>query len=72
MPLSRLPVGIPALVIYVQTSQRPELLKLYELGVHPGKNIRIQQLYPAYIVTTGKGRLALDSELAKFIFVQKT
>lgn len=72
LPLSRLPVGISARVIYIHTSQRPELLKLYDLGIHPGENIRIQQLYPAYIVAAEKGRLALDSELAKFIFVQRT
>ncbi|MDR1996916.1 MAG: ferrous iron transport protein A [Candidatus Margulisbacteria bacterium] len=72
LPLNRLPVGVAAQVLYVQTLQRPELLKLYDLGIHPGKTIRLQQLYPAYIAATEQGRLALDNALAKFIFVQRT
>ncbi|MDR2430709.1 MAG: ferrous iron transport protein A [Candidatus Margulisbacteria bacterium] len=72
LPLNQLPVGVDALVIYVQTSQRPELLKLYDLGIHPGKTVRLQQLYPAYIIATEQGRLALDNTLTGFIFVQRT
>jgi len=72
MPLSRLPLNTPASVVYVQTALQPSLVKLYDLGIHPGRTIRIKQLYPAYILSTEQGKVALDSALAKFIFVQKT
>ena len=71
LPLSRLPLNTPACVVYVQTALQPSLLKLYDLGIYPGRTIRIQQLYPAYILSTEQGKIALDNSLAKFIFVQK-
>ena len=72
LPLNRLPLNTAASVVYVRTALQPSLLKLYDLGIYPGQTIRLEQLYPAYIVSTEQGKVALDSTLAKFIFVQKS
>ncbi|GBR76427.1 putative ferrous iron regulator [Candidatus Termititenax persephonae] len=72
LPLNRLPQGQTARVVYVRASQHPALLRLYELGIYPGQPLRIQQLYPTYILATEQGNIAIDGELAKFIFVAKT
>ena len=71
LPLNRLPQGKTAQVVFLKTSQYPALLRLYEFGIYPGQTLKIRQLYPAYILATEQGNIAIDSELAKFIFVAK-
>ena len=71
LPLSRLPQGKAARVVFVRTSQHPALLRLYELGIYPGQAVKIRQLYPTYVLATEQGNIAVDGELAKFIFVAK-
>ncbi|MDR1324183.1 MAG: FeoA domain-containing protein [Candidatus Margulisbacteria bacterium] len=71
LPLNRLPLGINAKVIYIRTGQDQVLARLYELGVYPGQTLRIQQLYPTYILLVDGARLAIDGRLAKLIYVEK-
>jgi DtxR family transcriptional regulator, Mn-dependent transcriptional regulator len=71
IPLSRLPVNTPARIMYVKTTLGATMVKLFDLGLYPGKTVRIHQLYPAYIVVVDQQEIALESAVAEVIFVKK-
>lgn len=71
IPLSQLPINTLSSILYVKTATKTAMLKLFELGMYPGKNIRIHQLYPTYIVLLDQEEIALDQETAMAIFVKK-
>lgn len=71
IPLSLLPINTSSVIMYIKTATKTSMLKLFELGLYPGKTIRIHQLYPTYIVLLDQEEIALDQETATAIFVKK-
>jgi DtxR family Mn-dependent transcriptional regulator len=71
MPLSRLPINTSARIVNIKTNLGAVMHKLFDLGLYPGRTIRIHQLYPAYIVIIDQQEVALEAAIAEFIFVKK-
>jgi DtxR family Mn-dependent transcriptional regulator len=71
IPLSLLPINTLSTILYIKTVAKTAMLKLFELGMYPGKTLRIHQLYPTYIVLLDQEEIALDHETAAAIFVKK-
>lgn len=71
IPLSKLPINTPATIMYIKTHFKPTILKLFELGLYPGKSIRIHQLYPTYILLVEQEEIAIEPDVAHSIFVKK-
>jgi DtxR family Mn-dependent transcriptional regulator len=69
--LAQLPINTLSTIMYVKTATKTAMLKLFELGMYPGKTVRIHQLYPTYIVLLDQEEIALDLETAAAIFVKK-
>ncbi|MEK6543911.1 MAG: metal-dependent transcriptional regulator [Elusimicrobiota bacterium] len=70
-PLAQMQSGQVGTIAYLAMGSRPELHKLFSLGVVPGAVIRINQTSPAYVVSVGNTMIALDKDLAAAIFVRK-
>lgn len=71
IPLSQLPINTASVIMYIKTATKTAMLKLFELGMYPGKTVRIHQLYPTYIILLDQEEIALDQETAASIFVKK-
>jgi DtxR family Mn-dependent transcriptional regulator len=71
-PLSRLPVGSSARIVYVVPRDAERLVRLSTLGVVPGATLRLLQKAPATVLRLGETTLAVDPEIAGEIFVKKS
>lgn len=71
VPLSELEFGADAKIVYILPSLELRLSKLTNLGVIPGNIIHIKQKSPAYVITVEESTIAIDSDVAKEIFVIK-
>lgn len=69
--LSSLSSGQEGLIAYLSPHNRPELHKLLSLGLVPGISVRVAQTYPAFVVSLNETLLAMDSSLARNIFIRK-
>ena len=58
-------------IAYIQTNDNKKMQKLMAMGVLPGNRIILMQAYPSYIFRVGYSEFAIDSNLAKEIFVRK-
>lgn len=70
-PLSELPVGQQARIVYIVPKEPVRLVKLSSLGLVPGVTIRLQQKQPAPVIQVGETTLALDDSIAAEIYVKK-
>jgi DtxR family transcriptional regulator, Mn-dependent transcriptional regulator len=68
----QLQVGESARVAYFSTREHSRLLKLSALGISPGISIRLIQKWPAYVIQCEETEIALESEVAKNIYVWQT
>lgn len=59
-------------VSYILMGEGEEMMKIINLGLTPGKKIRLIRKFPSYILQVGNTQLALDDELAKKIYVLRT
>jgi len=58
-------------IAYIQTEDDKKMQKLMAMGVLPGNRIVLVQSFPSYIFRVGFSEFAIDSNLAKEIFVRK-
>jgi len=72
LPLSEVEIGIHAKIVYILPSIELRINKLTNLGVIPGNTIYIKQKSPAFVITVEESTIAIDSEVAKEIFVLRT
>jgi DtxR family Mn-dependent transcriptional regulator len=70
--LSDLSAGRQATVILVAPTEREGLEQLTDLGIYPGVKVSIRQHRPALVVEVDHTTLAIDTEIARRIFVRPT
>lgn len=71
VPLTECKSGQEGQIAYIQTEDSKKMQKLMAMGVLPGNTIILVQSYPSYIFRIGYSEFAIDSNLAKEIFVRK-
>ena len=69
--LSNLASGQEGRVVYFSPIDRPELHKLLAMGFVPGIEVTVNQVAPAFVVSLGNTMVAMESDLAKHIFIRK-
>ena len=70
-PLSRLPVGCDARIVYIAPREAARLVRLSNLGIVPGAVIQLQQVKPAAVLRVGETTLAVEPEVAGEIYVRR-
>jgi len=58
-------------IAYIQTEDNKKMQKLMAMGVLPGNRIRLLQTFPSYIFNVGYSEFAIDTNMAREIFVRK-
>ncbi len=58
-------------IAYIQSEDSKKMQKLMAMGVLPGNRITLMQSFPSYIFRVGYSEFAIDSELAREIFIRK-
>jgi len=71
LPLDSLKAREEGKISYICSSDHTQLDRLTAMGLFPGVRIRVHQRYPSIIVMFDETTLALDSELAKIIYVRR-
>jgi DtxR family Mn-dependent transcriptional regulator len=71
VPLTELKAGDEGEIAYLATGDDIKMRKLMAMGVLPGNNIVLMQVFPSYIFRVGYSEFAIDSNLAREIFVRK-
>lgn len=70
VPLRSLRCGERAVVVELPTAAS-YFRKLAAFGILPGMELKVLQVFPAYVLGIGNTRLALDEEIAGGIKVRK-
>ena len=70
MPLSELKSGDKAKVSYIVTKYHGRLDRLSSMGLLPGVQIRLHQRQPSYVIQMGETQIALDTAIARDIYVR--
>ncbi len=71
VPLTELNPGEEGEIAYIQTEDNKKMQKLMAMGVLPGNRIRLQQRFPSYIFSVGFSEFAIDTNMAREIFVRR-
>ncbi len=71
VPLTELKPGGEGEIAYIQTEDSKKMQKLMAMGVLPGNRIVLTQSFPSYIFRVGFSEFAIDSAMAREIFVRK-
>jgi DtxR family Mn-dependent transcriptional regulator len=71
VPLTELKSGEQGEIAYIQTEDDKKMQKLMAMGVLPGNKITLVQAFPSYIFRVGYSEFAIDTNLAREIFVRK-
>jgi len=71
VPLTEFKSGQDGEIAYIQTGDNKKMQKLMAMGVLPGNKITLVQSYPSYIFRVGYSEFAIDTNLAREIFVRK-
>ncbi|BCS53158.1 metal-dependent transcriptional regulator [Geobacter sp. SVR] len=71
VPLTEFKAGQEGEIAYIQTEDNKKMQKLMAMGVLPGNKIALVQSFPSYIFRVGFSEFAIDTNLAKEIFVRK-
>lgn len=71
VPLTEFKSGQEGEIAYIQTEDSKKMQKLMAMGVLPGNKIVLVQAFPSYIFRVGFSEFAIDSNLAREIFVRK-
>jgi DtxR family transcriptional regulator, Mn-dependent transcriptional regulator len=69
--LTELKSGQGGEIAYIQTDDNKKMQKLMAMGVLPGNKITLVQSFPSYIFRVGYSEFAIDTNLAREIFVRK-
>lgn len=70
VPLTECKSGHEGEIAYIQTNDSVKMQKLMAMGVLPGNRIKLVQAFPSYIFRVGFSEFAIDSALAREIFVR--
>ncbi|MBI5681759.1 MAG: FeoA domain-containing protein [Deltaproteobacteria bacterium] len=70
-PLKELGIGESGRIVFITPASHSRLDKLGSLGIVPGSIIKLHQKKPSFVIEIGETMLALDSEIAKEIYVKK-
>lgn len=71
VPLTEFKSGQEGEIAYIQTEDSKKMQKLMAMGVLPGNRILLVQAFPSYIFRVGFSEFAIDTALAREIFVRK-
>jgi len=71
VPLTELKSGDEGDIAYIQTEDGKKMQKLMAMGVLPGNRIVLLQAFPSYIFRVGFSEFAIDSAMAREIFVRR-
>jgi DtxR family transcriptional regulator, Mn-dependent transcriptional regulator len=71
VPLTELKSGDEGDIAYILTEDSKKMQKLMAMGVLPGNRISLLQAFPSYIFRVGFSEFAIDSAMAREIFVRK-
>jgi DtxR family Mn-dependent transcriptional regulator len=70
VPLTELKSGQAGEIAYIQSEDNKKIQKLMAMGVLPGNRIVLQQTFPSYIFRVGFSEFAIDTNMAREIFVR--
>jgi len=70
MPLSDLKSGDEAKIAYIVTKYHGRLDRLSSMGLLPGVKIHLHQRQPTYVIQMGETQIALDTAIARDIYVR--
>jgi DtxR family Mn-dependent transcriptional regulator len=71
VPLTELKSGEEGEIVYIQTEDSKKMQKLMAMGVLPGNRIHLQQTFPSYIFRVGFSEFAIDTNMAREIFIRR-
>jgi len=71
VPLTEFKSGQVGEIAYILTEDNKKMQKLMAMGVLPGNKITLVQAFPSYIFRVGYSEFAIDTNLAREIFVRK-
>jgi len=71
VPLTELRSNQEGEIAYIQTEDNMKMRKLMAMGVLPGNRILLMQTFPSYIFRVGFSEFAIDSRMAREIFVRR-
>jgi DtxR family Mn-dependent transcriptional regulator len=71
VPLTELKAGDEGEIAYIQTDDNRKMQKLMAMGVLPGNQVVLMQSFPSYIFRVGFSEFAIDTALAREIFIRK-
>jgi DtxR family transcriptional regulator, Mn-dependent transcriptional regulator len=67
----QLDVGESAIIAYLCTTEHTRMLKLSSLGLTPGNRLKLLQKWPSCVFQCDETEIAVDSEVAKNIYVRR-
>jgi len=71
VPLTELKSNEEGEIAYILTEDNKKMQKLMAMGVLPGNRIVLMQTYPSYIFRVGFSEFAIDTAMAREIFVRR-
>jgi DtxR family transcriptional regulator, Mn-dependent transcriptional regulator len=71
VPLTELKSGEEGEIAYILTEDNKKMQKLMAMGVLPGNRIVLMQAFPSYIFRVGYSEFAIDTAMAREIFVRR-
>jgi DtxR family Mn-dependent transcriptional regulator len=71
VPLTELKPGEEGAIAYILTEDNKKMQKLMAMGVLPGNSIVLMQSFPSYIFRVGYSEFAIDTAMAREIFVRR-
>ncbi|MDI6782512.1 MAG: metal-dependent transcriptional regulator [bacterium] len=69
--LAQLKPGESGRIVYLSTRNHPELERLLQFGLVPGKVVRMHQTYPSVVIQVNQTQLAFATETAAEVFVRR-
>jgi DtxR family Mn-dependent transcriptional regulator len=66
--LDALDVGDMIKIAYIRTDDHVIINKLYSFGISPGKTIKIRQKFPTFVVQLDHSQIALEKNIAEYIY----
>jgi len=71
VPLTELKSNEEGEIAYILTEDNKKMQKLMAMGVLPGNRIVLIQAFPSYIFRVGFSEFAIDTNMAREIFVRR-
>jgi len=71
VPLSELGVGERGKIVYISTRRAGRMGRFSALGLLPGMEVSVHQIYPSFVLSLGQTQVALDREVLNDIYVRR-